>query len=74
MARVAGIQIDKATNGTIKKVTFDFKKHGEVLKPILENMGAIEEDDFEKKWREGITREELLKRVNKHIDTLPWKK
>ena len=73
MARIAGLQIDKANNGTIKKVTFDFKKHSDVLTPILENMGAIE-DDFEKKWRTGITADELKARVSKHIAKLPWKK
>ena len=42
------------------------------LTPILENMGAIE-DDFEKKWRTGITADELKARVSKHIAKLPWK-
>ena len=32
------------------------------------------EDAFEKKWAEGISGDELVKRVQSHINTLPWKK
>ena len=73
MARIAGIQIIRANNGTIKKVIFDYKKHEAVLKPILKNMGAID-DDFEKKWRTGITGDVLKSNVAKHIAKFPWKK
>jgi hypothetical protein len=54
MARIAGISTDKDTKGNIRKVTFDFKKHEADIRPILEKLGAIEEDEFEKKWKEGI--------------------
>jgi hypothetical protein len=29
--------------------------------------------DFDKEFAKGISRAELLKRVNAHIDSLPWK-
>ena len=31
-------------------------------------------DDFDERFAMGISGDELLKRVFKHIDTLPWKK
>jgi hypothetical protein len=74
MARIAGIQIEKNAKGVPTKVTIDLKKHGALFTPLLEQVGAIEEDEFEREWREGITGDELVKRVHAHIDTLPWKK
>jgi hypothetical protein len=53
MARVAGIQFNKTPGGKIKSVTIDLKKHGEVINTLLEKLDAIEEDEFEKKWRKG---------------------
>lgn len=50
MARVAGIQIEKYANGTLKTVTFDAKKYGEILKPILEDLGVIEDSRLQKKF------------------------
>ena len=52
MARIAGITTDKDPKGNITKVTFDFKKHEAKLRPILEELGAIEEDEFDKEFRE----------------------
>ena len=71
MARIAGIQFNKAANGTIKSVTIDYKKHGEKIKPLLQDMGALEGDDFEKKWNEGGYQVEearalLLDKVKNH--------
>jgi hypothetical protein len=52
------------------------QKHGKDLQFFLEKVGAFakEEDDFEKKWAESISGNELVKRVHAHIRTLPWKK
>ncbi len=71
MARVAGITTEKDLKGNITKVTFDFKKYGSELMPILLKTGMVEEDSFEKEWAEakktGYTveegREEMLKFV-----------
>lgn len=72
MARIAGISTEKDFKGNIKKVTFDFKKHEAKLRPILEELGAIEEDEFDKDFREGITIEESRKRMYSLIDK-QWK-
>lgn len=50
MAQIAGIQIEKNANGTLKTVTFDLKKYGEILKPILEDLGLIEDTRLQKKF------------------------
>ena len=75
MKNTVGIQFNNDASGKAKSVTIDLKKHGKELQFFLEKAGAISvEDDFEKKWSEGISGEELVKRVNSHIRTLPWKK
>lgn len=50
MARITGIQVEKNANGTLKTVTFDMKKNGEILKPILEDLGLIEDSRLQKKF------------------------
>lgn len=61
--KTAGIKFDKYANGSIKSVTFNYKKHGEAIEPILKNLGAIEEDEFDKEFKEGLTPDELLNDV-----------
>lgn len=75
MKNTVGVQFNNDSSGKAKSVTIDLKKHGKELQFFLEKVGAISvDDDFEKKWKEGISGEELIKRVNSHIVTLPWKK
>lgn len=50
MTQITGIQIEKNENGTLKTVTFDVEKYGEILKPILENLGLIEDSRLQKKF------------------------
>ena len=75
MARISGLSLEKHSNGSIKKVTFDYKKHSELLKPILENMGAVEEDDFDKRIKSGelFTLEEAKVETKRRI-RLWWEK
>jgi hypothetical protein len=76
MKNVSGIEFKKDHTGKAKSVTIDLQKHGEALQVFLETVGASipEDDDFEKKWNEGIDGDELIKRVHTHLKTLPWKK
>lgn len=74
MARVAGISTDKDPKGNIKKVTFDFKKHGAKIMPILVELGAIEEDEFEKEWREGTPAKEAIQEILAEIRSWEWAK
>lgn len=76
MKDISGVEFKRDVSGKAKSVTIDLQKHGEALHFFLEKVGAFtdEDDDFEKKWAEGITGDELVKRVHAHIRTLPWKK
>lgn len=74
MARVAGIQFENDSKGNHRYVRIDLKKHAEQVMPLLEKLGAIdEEDEFEKEWKKAISGDEVVKRVKKHIRTLEWK-
>jgi uncharacterized protein YwgA len=72
MAHIAGFSSEKDAKGNLKKVTFDFKKYGPDLMPLLKKIGAIEEDTFEKEWKEaertGFTLEEAKKELYRRID------
>lgn len=75
MKDIPGVEFKRDVSGKAKSVTIDLQKHGEALQFFLEKVGAFaDDDDFEKKWAEGITGDELVKRVHAHIRTLPWKK
>ena len=74
MARIAGISTEKDLNGNIKNVTFDFKKYEVKLRPILEELGAIEEDAFDKDFREGTPAKEAIKEILTEIRSLEWEK
>jgi hypothetical protein len=74
MARIAGITTEKDFKGNIKKVTFDFKKYEVKLRPILEELGAIEEDEFDKKFREGTPIKEAFEELRAEIRSWKWDK
>lgn len=75
MARIAGIQFKDNARGTHTHVTIDLKKHGEKIKPFLEEIGAVEQDEFDKEWAKGgYTVEEARQKTISFIRSLPWKK
>ncbi len=45
-----------------------------VVEKLSELMKREKKATFDKEFEKGISREELLKRVFEHIETLPWKK
>ena len=74
MARVAGITTQKDRKGKISKVTFDLKKHGDAIMPILIQLWAVEEDGFEKDWKTAETVEESLGKLKGEMRSWDWKK
>jgi len=59
-----------------KKIT-DWVNHlndENVLEKLTEIMKQERKTAFDKEFEKGISGDELLKRVFKHIDSLPWKK
>ena len=67
MANIAGIKFTKDAKNENRYVTIDLKKHGEIFKPVLTKVGALEDDEFEKKWAAGIAGDEVVKRLKKTI-------
>ncbi len=78
MARVPGVKFEKDAHGNKRYVRIDLKQHSEAVKPLLQQLGALptedNDDDFEKKWKNGITMDELRTDVIEYLKTLPWKK
>ena len=59
MARVPGIQIEKDSKGVPAYARIDLKKHGEALKPFLDEVGANEKDEFDIAFENGLSPEEF---------------
>jgi hypothetical protein len=71
--QIIGIEIEKDQQGEDAFIRIDLKKYKKQLQPFLEEIGLME-SDFEKEWEDAIDKEELIIRVNTHINSLPWKK
>jgi len=67
MAKVAGIKFTKDAKNENRYVTIDLKKHGDIFNTLLTQVGALEKDEFDKKWAAGIPGEEVKKRLKKTI-------
>lgn len=74
MAQVLGIKLHKSAKGKLKSVTISMKHHGDKIQPLLEQIGAVEEDDFDRRWREGFNVEEARERLLNFVRSLPWEK
>jgi hypothetical protein len=71
--QITGIEIEKDQQGEDAFIRIDLKKYKKQLQPFLEEIGLME-SDFEKEWEDAIDKEELINRVNTHINSLPRKK
>jgi hypothetical protein len=69
MRTVSGIEIEKNQKGQDAFIRIDLKKYKKQLQPFLEEVG-IADDAFEKEWKSSLTKDALVKKVNKHIKTL----
>ena len=69
MARIAGIQIEKDVKGRPAYARINLKKHPEALQ-LLANMGAIEEEEFEREWKRRVSGDEVRQELHNHIDNL----
>ena len=67
MAKTPGIKYTKDAKGNNRHVTFDLKQHGEALRPMLESLGAVEETEFRKAWKNGRTHEQVVESTVKAI-------
>lgn len=67
MARIAGVQIEKDSKGRPTYARFNLKKHPEAL-ALLNKIGAIEEDEFEREWKRSLTSEQFKEEMHLRID------
>ncbi len=69
--KTSGVTFEKYANGNIKAIIINYKKHGEQVLPFLESIGAVEEDEFDKRLKNEklYTGEELKAEVKKRIKT-----
>jgi hypothetical protein len=74
MARVAGIKFEKDTKGTNRFVRIDLKKYGKEINPFLENVGAVEPDEFDQVVANALTLEETRQNIHTHIMSHDWSK
>ena len=73
MARIAGIATTKNTRGEITHVTFNLKKHQQVM-PFLIELGVIPKTVFEKECESAISINDARDQTKKFVKSLPWKK
>lgn len=71
MARIAGIQIEKDSKGRPAYARINLKKHPEALE-LLNKIGAIEENEFDREWKRGLTPEQFKEEMHRRIDN--WDK
>ncbi|HEX3006885.1 MAG TPA: hypothetical protein VHO90_04655 [Bacteroidales bacterium] len=69
MARIPGVQIEKDSKGRPAYARFNLKKHPEALE-LLNKIGAIEEDEFEREWNRRVSGSKVRKELHEHIDNL----
>ena len=67
MARVAGVQIEKDSKGRPAYARINLKKHGAALAQFLNQVGAIEKDEFDIAFEKGITGDELIAEMQVYI-------
>jgi hypothetical protein len=73
MARIAGISTTKNTRGEITHVTFNLKKHQQVI-PLLKELGVVSKTAFEKECENSISVEDARAKTKEFVKSLPWKK
>lgn len=73
MAQIAGIATTKNTRGEITHVTFNLKKHPQVM-PFLIEIGVISKTSFENECENALSVEEARAQTIEFVKFLPWKK
>ena len=50
MSEVSGIELEKDAAGNNSYVRIDLKKYGDMINPILKQLGVIGQTQFDKDW------------------------
>ena len=72
MTYTDGITVTTLNNSHIAIIDLD--KHGKALQSFLKKNSIDEDDAFEKEWENGISSEEVKKRVINRLKKLEWQK
>lgn len=54
MSEVTGIELEKDAAGNNRFVRIDLKKYGDMINPILKQLGVIGKTQFDKDWERAI--------------------
>ena len=54
MSEVSGIELEKDAAGNNSYVRIDLKKYGDMINPILKQLGVIGQTQFDKDWEQRI--------------------
>jgi hypothetical protein len=73
MIDIEGIETQTNQKGEITHLTLDVVKYKYILEPILEQLALSEKEQFDKKWKTGISPEQLRQNLHKRIEKL-WAK
>ena len=56
MSEVSGIELEKDAAGNNSYVRIDLKKYGDMINPILKQLGVIGQTQFDKDWERALDR------------------
>jgi BMFP domain-containing protein YqiC len=73
MIDIEGIETQTNQKGEITHLTLDVVKYKDFLEPILEQLALSEKENFDKKWKTGISPSQLKENLHKRIEKL-WAK
>ena len=68
MAHITGIMFETDTIGRRTHVRIDLRKFGNQIAPFLEEIGAVEDDQFYRDWQRALTADEFKQEMFKRID------
>ena len=73
MITLDGVDAKINEKGEITHLTLDVKKHKNIVAPLLEQLALSEKEQFEAKWKTGISPEQMKENLHKRIEKL-WAK
>ena len=71
MAQVTGIRFEKDSIGRRTHVRIDLRKFGNAITPFLEEIGAIDDDEFQRDRQRALSAAEFKQEMFNRIDAWP---
>jgi BMFP domain-containing protein YqiC len=70
MTDIEGIETQTNQKGEITHLILDVVKYKDILEPIMNQLALSEKEQFDKKWKTGISPEQLKENLHKRIEKL----